>query len=116
MLEGREIAPRFVAHITANRDRTIGFMVEKIEARSPTVEDFDRCKIVLSKLHSLGITHGRLDRASFLIDRNGTAVLHGFGSSYQPENPAVMDAEMATLREILRRPLRNAASPWQQKL
>lgn len=58
LIENHCVAPKFVAHVTENNERTIGFIVEKINARRATRNDLPACRLVLSKLHSLGIAHG----------------------------------------------------------
>ncbi|KAF2797110.1 hypothetical protein K505DRAFT_358693 [Melanomma pulvis-pyrius CBS 109.77] len=83
LIQGHNIGPRFLAHITENRNRVIGYMVE--EFRGATL---------------LGIVHGYLKPSSFLII-DGRALLHSFGGSSQTNDKSVLDAEMTALEGIL---------------
>jgi len=106
LIHDRDIGPRFLAHITENRTRVIGFMVQRLEARVADASDLGRCSAVLTKLHSLGIAHGSLTRQAFLVDdRLGQAYLHCFASSYRTTDKHVLDAELSSLEHILRQPL-----------
>ncbi|CRK13675.1 hypothetical protein BN1708_010909 [Verticillium longisporum] len=103
-IEGHDIAPKFLAHITENRGRVIGHMLERLKARLATIHDMGKCQAVLARLHGLGITHGGLSRHSFLIDdERGRAYLHGFFNSYHTTDQGVLQAEFHSLGGILPR-------------
>lgn len=103
LIDNQGIAPKFLAHVTENRNRVIGFMVEMVPARRATICDLSACRTVLSKLHSLGIAHGSLRDTNFLVTNNGdTALLQSFAGSYQTEDKNVLDAEMDSLESVLR--------------
>ncbi|KAK3317030.1 hypothetical protein B0H66DRAFT_626729 [Apodospora peruviana] len=107
----KSIAPRFVAHLTDNRDRVIGYVLESVSAgvRNAGSEDLDFCREVLQNLHSLRILHGRLHRHTLLIREDEVPVaraqLQFFHSSREDADEAQMEEEMARLEEILAEPL-----------
>ncbi|KAF3352002.1 Replication factor C subunit 2 [Verticillium dahliae VDG1] len=103
-IEGHGIAPKFLAHITENRSRVIGHMLERLKVRLATIHDMGKCQAVLARLHGLGITHGGLSRHSFLIDdERRCAYLHGFVNSYHTTDNGVLQAELNSLGRILPR-------------
>lgn len=102
LIQGKGIAPNFVAHFTENHKRVIGYLTEYIPGRHATIEDLDICRQVLLKLHELGIAHGSLSYRCFLIHEN-RALLHGFGGSKRTNDRAVLKAEMDSLEDILQR-------------
>jgi hypothetical protein len=77
LIQAFDIGPRFLAHVTENRDRVIGYMVERLPGRHVTTEDLPAYRAVLFKLHGLDIAHGFLRLSSFLIT-NDRALLHFF--------------------------------------
>lgn len=117
LIEKHGIAPKFVAYITESNERTIGFMIEKINARHATHDDLSACRLVLSKLHRLGIAHGSpqtLRDSDFLItnDDDGTrALLQNFAGSFQTNDEAVFDEEMNRLEGILTTATSELGSP-----
>lgn len=84
-IQGLKIGPRFLAFVLENGgDRVIGCMVEKIHSRPATTnnEDLEACLATLDKLHSIHFYYGGNFRPdSFMIQANGTALLHDFGAS-----------------------------------
>jgi hypothetical protein len=101
LIHGQNVGTKFLAHVTENGHRTIGYVTEHIAGgRHATIEDLEACREVLSKLHSLGIAHGSLSPASFIVAEH--VVVHGFGGSYQTDDQTVLDAEMASLEGVLR--------------
>ncbi|WEW59163.1 hypothetical protein PRK78_004632 [Emydomyces testavorans] len=101
-VEGHNIGPRFLAHITENQERVIGYVVERVPGRHATVDDLEPCRQVLSKLHALGIVHGSLSPGSFIMADDGRVVLHGFGGSYLADDEAAFTKEMSALEDVLR--------------
>jgi hypothetical protein len=67
LIDGQGIAPKFFAHVTENRNRVIGYIVEIVKARRATIADLPSCRDVSSKLHNLGIAHGSLHDIDFLV-------------------------------------------------
>ncbi|KAJ5124874.1 uncharacterized protein N7515_008699 [Penicillium bovifimosum] len=66
-IEGYDIGPRFLGHLTED-GRVIGFMMERIkDARHAGPQDLEACTEVLSRLHGLGIHHGDTNRFNFLV-------------------------------------------------
>ncbi|KAF5234123.1 hypothetical protein FAUST_7774 [Fusarium austroamericanum] len=66
LLEGSRLAPRFLGHIHEN-GRVMGFLLEKLEGRSASIQDLDACETALGKLHELGLLHGDANRYNFLF-------------------------------------------------
>ncbi|KAJ5898871.1 hypothetical protein N7495_003615 [Penicillium taxi] len=76
-IEGNNIGPRFLGHLMEH-GRVIGFLMERIKnVQHASIEDLESCQKTLSRLHSLGIRHGDINRFNFLI-RDSTAVLIDF--------------------------------------
>lgn len=66
-IDGPDIGPRFLAHLTED-GRVIGFLMERIaNARHAGPQDLESCRQTLSRLHSLGVCHGDINRFNFLI-------------------------------------------------
>ncbi|KAJ5207512.1 hypothetical protein N7491_001859 [Penicillium cf. griseofulvum] len=87
-IEGYDIGPRFLGHLTED-GRVIGFLMERIrDARHAGPQDLESCREVLSRLHCLGIHHGDTNRFNFLI-RDSQAVLIDFDSSEFNHNHVV---------------------------
>ena len=105
LIDGHDIAPRFVGHLTENGDRIIGYLVESVDARPASIGDLAACRAVLQRLHSLGLAHGRLRRDNFLILENGHALLKDFFLSHRTNDQSILDAEMAKVEEALATPL-----------
>jgi hypothetical protein len=118
LIEGRGIGPKFLAHVTENGNRRVGFMVEKVDGRIAGPQDLAKCQKVLSRLHSLGIAHGVLRRDSFIvIDRPGIALLHCFATAYKASSQSTLNKEMASLETILSEPIEcYEPCPWKEKL
>ncbi|RAO67975.1 uncharacterized protein BHQ10_003987 [Talaromyces amestolkiae] len=74
LLEGSELAPRFLGHIHEN-GRVMGFLLEKVEGRPASFQDLNICETALGKLHNLGCTHGDVNRYNFLITNEGAKLL-----------------------------------------
>ena len=97
------LAPRFLGHITDNGTRIVGFLLEQIGgAREAGLADMEACRDALRRLHALGITYGgSLRRHSFLVCRDGSVLLQGFGGAFETDDEAVLGREMNGLREVL---------------
>lgn len=95
-------SPRFLAHLTDNHERVIGYVLEYVPARAAGISDVDLCRAVLQKLHSLGISHGRLSRNDFLLRQDiPVAQMRSFFSAYETTNRDIFDKEMSCLEEVL---------------
>ncbi|KAL5083733.1 hypothetical protein Trisim1_000939 [Trichoderma cf. simile WF8] len=76
-LSSHGIDPKFIAHLT-EAGRVFGFVMEYIDgARFADIGDLAACQEILSRLHSLGIKHGDINRYIFLI-REGKTMLVDF--------------------------------------
>ena len=101
-----DLAPRFLAHITDNGTRVIGFLLERIpDVREAGPADLDKCKDTLSRLHALGIAYGSLiKRHSFLVCSGDTVLLQGFGGSFKTTDKEVFGRELQSLEQALKQP------------
>ncbi|KAI5852054.1 hypothetical protein GGS23DRAFT_541688 [Durotheca rogersii] len=97
------MAPRFLAHVTDNGTRVIGFLLERIaDAREAGPADLEKCKDTLSRLHALGIAYGGpLKRHSFLVCDGGAVLLQGFGGSFETTDKEVLGRELEGLEQVL---------------
>jgi serine/threonine protein kinase len=74
-IEGHNIGPKFLGHLTEH-GRVIGFAMSKIkEARHATLDDLDICQQALRRLHALGIKHGDTNKHNFLIHSHGVTMI-----------------------------------------
>jgi len=99
LLEGRGLAPRFLAHLHEN-GRIMGFLLEKLEGRSASIQDLDVCETALGKLHELGLVHGDVNRYNFLVTEEG-AKLIDFEHLQEDASPESMRRELEKLRAEL---------------
>ncbi|KAK4163130.1 cyclin f-box [Cladorrhinum sp. PSN259] len=99
LLEGSGLAPRFLAHIHEN-GRIMGFLLEKIEGRSASVQDLGVCKTALGKLHKLGFVHGDVNRYNFLVTEGGVKLID-FERFQENASPESMSKELENLRAEL---------------
>lgn len=99
LLEGSELAPRFLGHIHEN-GRVMGFVLEKVEGRPASLQDLNLCEQALRKLHDLGCTHGDINRYNFLITNEG-AKLIDFEHLVENASPESMVKELGRLRAEL---------------
>lgn len=99
------IGPQFLAHLTENNERVIGYLVEDIDGRAATSDDLPACRAVLSKLHMTGYLLGSgFTRSSFQILNSGRALITDFGSCQRcdvSDNEA-FEREMVELETALR--------------
>ncbi|KAF3028312.1 hypothetical protein E8E12_000385 [Didymella heteroderae] len=99
-IEGLQIGPRFLGHLT-EEGRTIGFvMAFVIGCRHATLDDLDICQTALVRLHRLGIKHGDINKHNFLIHQ-GTATLIDFDNASENTPPGDLDDELHRLQESL---------------
>jgi hypothetical protein len=61
------ITPDFLGHLTED-GRTMGFLLQKVDGESASVNDLAGCEALLRRLHRLGLIHGDVNRHNFLID------------------------------------------------
>ncbi|KND86786.1 hypothetical protein TOPH_08556 [Tolypocladium ophioglossoides CBS 100239] len=102
------IAPSFLAHITDNGSRVIGFLLKRVaDAREAGPADLDKCRDVLSRLHALGIAYnesdGQLKRHSFLVCGGDKVLLRGFGGSFETTDEEILGRELRSLEQVLAR-------------
>ncbi|KAI0394805.1 alpha-galactosidase A [Xylariaceae sp. FL0594] len=99
LLEGSGLAPRFLAHVHEN-GRVMGFLLEKIEARSASLPDLSACETALGKLHAMGHKHGDANRYNFLVTDEGVKLID-FEHLQENASPEAMSKELETLRAEL---------------
>ncbi|KAF2725447.1 alpha-galactosidase A [Polychaeton citri CBS 116435] len=87
-------------HMSMENERIIGFLLEKIEGRSASIENLSVCEVALDKLHGLGLTHGDVNRYNFLIAKEGVKLLD-FERFQEEASPESMSKEMEHLRAEL---------------
>ncbi|KAF4449552.1 hypothetical protein F53441_7211 [Fusarium austroafricanum] len=63
------ITPRVLGHLFEG-SRNVGFLLEKIEGRCPTLADLQKCEAALRKLHNMGFIHGDANRHNFIIEQS----------------------------------------------
>ncbi|KAK4033585.1 hypothetical protein C8A01DRAFT_39954 [Parachaetomium inaequale] len=97
------LTPRFLAHVTENDSRVVGFLLEHVpNAREAGPADLDKCRAVLGRLHALGIAKRRLSRHSFLVRDDGSVLVRGpFTGSPGEASEEVLRAEMESLERVL---------------
>jgi RIO-like serine/threonine protein kinase len=99
LLEGSGLVPRFLAHVHEN-GRIVGFLLEKIERRSASLQDLSVCEAALGKLHELGLVHGDVNRYNFLVTEEGVKLLD-FERLQENASPELMRRELESLRAEL---------------
>ncbi|KAI9163578.1 alpha-galactosidase a [Paramyrothecium foliicola] len=99
LLEGSGLAPRFLGHIHEN-GRIMGFLLEKIEGRSASVQDLSICETALGKLHELGLLHGDVNRYNFLVTEEGVKLID-FECLVENASPESRHKEMESVRAEL---------------
>jgi hypothetical protein len=116
-IQEQDIGPKFLAHLTENKTRVIGFIREKIEGRPATFLDFSSCQLALSKLHRCGyLLGGGLCRSNFLIQASGAAIIQSFGGCEKTNDLRAFTEEMTNLEGILSSGLREFDSTTPIKL
>ncbi|KJZ76158.1 hypothetical protein HIM_04614 [Hirsutella minnesotensis 3608] len=99
LLKNSELAPRFLAHVHEN-GRVMGFLLEKIEGRSASVQDLEVCKAAVEKLHKRGLIHGDVNRYNFLVTESGVKLLD-FECLREEADPTSMEKELESLQAEL---------------
>ncbi|OQE39952.1 hypothetical protein PENCOP_c006G05214 [Penicillium coprophilum] len=100
LIEGHDIGPRFLGHVTED-GRVIGILMERIaNARHAGPQDLDICQKTLTRLHTLGIKHGDVNRFNFLI-RDSKAILIDFDTARKCGDVRSLDQELQGLQEAL---------------
>ena len=93
-IEGQDIGPRFLGHLT-EEGRVIGFLISHVtDGRHASPEDYPLCHFALSRLHNLGIKHGDINKHNFLI-HDGKATLIDFDNSSRPAGSDELEAELS---------------------
>ncbi|KAI1101735.1 alpha-galactosidase A [Jackrogersella minutella] len=97
ILEGRGMAPKFLGHIH-EAGRVIGFLLEKIpDGRNAEPADKEICRAALRRFHALGFVHGDPNKYNFIIRPDGQVLLIDFDNVKPCTDPALLEAEIASL-------------------
>lgn len=66
--KGFMLGPDIVGYVHEEEgDRIIGFLLEDLPGRYPSIDDLDLCQATIQELHAIGILHGDLNKYNFLI-------------------------------------------------
>ncbi|KAI1129967.1 alpha-galactosidase A [Nemania abortiva] len=98
LLAGKGIAPEFLAHVHEG-GRIIGVLIP--DGRNAEPSDLKACQTALRRFHMLGLVHGDCNKYNFIIRPDGQAVLIDFDHSMPCTDPALLEAEMASLEAQL---------------
>ncbi|KZF20441.1 alpha-galactosidase A [Xylona heveae TC161] len=99
LLEGTGLCPRFLGHVHES-GRIMGFLLEKIDGRSASLQDLSLCETTLKRLHRLGLIHGDVNRYNFLITKEGVKLID-FERLQENASPTMMAEELENLRTKL---------------
>lgn len=99
-IEGRNIGPKFLGHLTEH-GRVIEFAMSKVEeARYATRDDLSVCRQALRRLHALGIKHGDTNKHNVLIRPHGVTMID-FDFAEQNVTEAELNEELDGLEQQL---------------
>lgn len=94
------IAPTFLGHLM-EQNRCVGFLMEKVNGRHPSLDDFAACEAALRKLHCMGWVHGDANRYNFLIEHStGNVKMIDFEHA-EPYDEAIAQLELQQLKAEL---------------
>jgi len=74
----------------------IGILLEKLEGTFASIEDLPGCEEALDRLHSLGLSHGDVNRYNFIIG-DGWVKMIDFETCQETQDSAQMEAEISRL-------------------
>ena len=101
VLEGRGVAPAFLGHIH-EEGRVIGLLLGKVpDGRSAEPADKEICEAALRRFHALGFVHGDCNKYNFIVRQDGQVVLLDFEKAKICTDPALTEAEIASLEQQL---------------
>lgn len=98
-IDGQSIGPRFLGYLT-EEGRAIGFLIEFVGGRHATISDLPICKVVVERLHALGIVHNDLNKYNFLVSEKGV-VLVDFETAIKLDDRHAMAMEVEGLEAQL---------------
>ncbi|PVH98645.1 hypothetical protein DM02DRAFT_40909 [Periconia macrospinosa] len=68
-LHGFPLIPKFMGYVYEETcDRVVGFLIEALEGRHPSAEDYEICQSGMFELHKRGVVHGDLNKYNIFID------------------------------------------------
>ncbi|KAI1935958.1 hypothetical protein LOZ66_004876 [Ophidiomyces ophidiicola] len=111
---GFPLAPKFYGLVyEETRDRTIGFLMESIPGRYPTMENLEECEKALHMLHEYGFIHKDINRFNFLVTDHGVRILDFETAVLKSDaDPGAADEEMKSLPTIIQEQL-TFRGPWE---
>ena len=97
------LAPRFLAHVTENHSRVVGFLMEHVaDVHEAGERDLEKCRAILGRLHALGIAKKQLSRHSFLVKGDGEVLVRGpFDRPLEGVGEEMLREEMESLERVL---------------
>jgi hypothetical protein len=102
IIDGHDIGPRFVGHLTEN-GRVMGILMEYIpDTKHGTVTDLGVCAAVLRRLHKFKVLLGDTNRNNFLVSADGgRAVICDFaGCEVDVDDVALKEEEDGLLTSL----------------
>jgi len=93
-LEGLGVGPKFLAHLSEN-GRPMGILIEYLEGRPPTKNDFDSCSRALRRLHSRGWAHRDINRDNFIVIGSDSRLV-----DFEESGPATEQERFAEMEEL----------------
>ncbi len=97
------LAPRFLAHVTENHLRVVGFLLKHVtDVREARAEDLENCKAILGRLQALGIAKRQLSRHSFLVKGDREVLVRGpFDGPLEGVDEEMLQEEIESLERVL---------------
>lgn len=116
MKRGFTSAPALIGYVyEEDPSRVVGFLLEYMEGRHATIEDYDICKEALTQLHEHGICHGDPHGRNMLITPSGTVTFIDFETSLTKRGPGIMPS-IAVDEEELKTLMKKELDDFYEKL
>lgn len=97
-----KFAPTFIGYVYEEvEDRIIGFLVEELQGRHPTIDDLDACRATVQQLHRIGILHGDLNKYNIIIAGETAELIDFEASSYISGDGKEASTELCQLSDKL---------------
>jgi predicted Ser/Thr protein kinase len=94
VLNGLGLGPKFLAHLSEN-GRPMGMLIECLDGRRPTKDDFKACSRVLRRLHSQGWAHRDINRDNFVVVGSEAKLL-----DFEESGPATEQERSAEMEKL----------------
>ena len=87
-------APEFYGYVyEEQRDRVIGFVMEKLCGRHAGVADLQSCHTLVQQIHFAGLIHGDLNKYNFIVTKQGAKLVDFEASTAQGKNAQIQELE-----------------------